>query len=487
MSYNSIINNLVRATSGIAENVSDAELDVHVAKLLAEEAKAKESQWSELGLSGLLGNPMLSGRDSPDPSLPKPNKRFLASVIRTVDGHNAALLKQQTEAAEQAKQNRVPETSKRDLSNRGTSGSAASRLFGGALKDVSRNGSSRRHQRERETERRQDVESSKNVKGKAREREDAEYSRDHDPNRQGRHRSKQGEDIDNYRKQQRENVTTFRQEKEESHRDSGCEFNRDREQGPGSRHRKRARKQNDLDYNSLQHGHLRLCSSEDDHPSSEADKHHGHELGDRREGTDTHHRKSNHSRSRTPTKRRRRSRSLCNSSPSKAATSTVRPRSRSPSRSLSPQHGSKMDKYFQASYDPRWDLPLVPQEGLVTEVGWDNMLAILKERGQKKRRNSPGLLDDDTAPPPGVLPRKHLHSPDTLLRKLEKKQRRASREERRRRRGDSGSEDEKDRVERRKGKRRKEKETVQEKETRTLLDGYEYVKKGGMREWDKGK
>jgi hypothetical protein len=42
-----------------------------------------------------------------------------------------------------------------------------------------------------------------------------------------------------------------------------------------------------------------------------------------------------------------------------------------------------MDKYFQSSYDPRLDLGAVPKEGLVAEVGWDNMLAILKERGKK--------------------------------------------------------------------------------------------------------
>ena len=42
-----------------------------------------------------------------------------------------------------------------------------------------------------------------------------------------------------------------------------------------------------------------------------------------------------------------------------------------------------MDKYFKQDYDPRLDVGSVPKEGIVADVGWDNMLAVLKERGQK--------------------------------------------------------------------------------------------------------
>lgn len=64
MSLNSVVNRLVRAAAGISQDISDVELDAHVAQLLAEEAKAKELKWSELGLTGLLGNSMAAGRDS---------------------------------------------------------------------------------------------------------------------------------------------------------------------------------------------------------------------------------------------------------------------------------------------------------------------------------------------------------------------------------------------------------------------------------------
>lgn len=42
-----------------------------------------------------------------------------------------------------------------------------------------------------------------------------------------------------------------------------------------------------------------------------------------------------------------------------------------------------MDKYFKKSYDPALDVGEVPKTGLVTAVGWDNMLAVLKDRGKK--------------------------------------------------------------------------------------------------------
>ena len=47
---------------------------------------------------------------------------------------------------------------------------------------------------------------------------------------------------------------------------------------------------------------------------------------------------------------------------------------------------SKMDKYFKGDYNPRLDLGEVPKEGLIGEVGWDNMLAILQDRGKKVSR-----------------------------------------------------------------------------------------------------
>jgi len=56
MSLNSVVNNLVRAAAGIPADISDGDLDRHVAELLAKEAKERDAKWSEIGLGGLLGN-----------------------------------------------------------------------------------------------------------------------------------------------------------------------------------------------------------------------------------------------------------------------------------------------------------------------------------------------------------------------------------------------------------------------------------------------
>jgi hypothetical protein len=56
MSLNSVVNNLVRAAAGIPADITDKDLDKHVAELLAREAKERDAKWSEIGLGGLLGN-----------------------------------------------------------------------------------------------------------------------------------------------------------------------------------------------------------------------------------------------------------------------------------------------------------------------------------------------------------------------------------------------------------------------------------------------
>jgi hypothetical protein len=50
----SIVNGLIRAAASIPKDISDAELDKHVAELLVKEAKAKESKWREFGIGVYL-------------------------------------------------------------------------------------------------------------------------------------------------------------------------------------------------------------------------------------------------------------------------------------------------------------------------------------------------------------------------------------------------------------------------------------------------
>ena len=117
-------------------------------------------------------------------------------------------------------------------------------------------------------------------------------------------------------------------------------------------------------------------------PSDGEEKSHQSHRSTRRhtnsdEEKDRSHRSSRHS------KRSRRSRS-------------PRRRSDSPRHSPSPQPSStlpsKMDKYFDESYDPRLDveplpLPTIPATGLISDAefeGWDAMLELIKLRRQDK-------------------------------------------------------------------------------------------------------
>lgn len=50
----SIVNELIRAAASIPKDITDAELDKHVADLLVKEAKEKESRFRELGIGVYL-------------------------------------------------------------------------------------------------------------------------------------------------------------------------------------------------------------------------------------------------------------------------------------------------------------------------------------------------------------------------------------------------------------------------------------------------
>jgi hypothetical protein len=50
----SIVNELIRAAASIPKDITDAELDKHVADLLVKEAKEKESRFKELGIGVYL-------------------------------------------------------------------------------------------------------------------------------------------------------------------------------------------------------------------------------------------------------------------------------------------------------------------------------------------------------------------------------------------------------------------------------------------------
>ncbi|ORX40524.1 hypothetical protein BD324DRAFT_677982 [Kockovaella imperatae] len=466
MSLNSVVNNLVRAAAGIPQDISDSDLDAHVAKLLAEEAKNKEKSWSELGLSGLLRE---GGKDSPDPNAPKPNKRFLASVIRTVDGHNSALLRAQAAAARDAR-----------VSRGDSSGAGSSRLFGGAMRSVGRNDRLAR-------EKRRDVDDRVYREREEREKESRRRYDTRDHINRGERSRRDDLDEEEYlnrrESRRREEDRRSRHRKRREEEDEEAYFNDDEKRGgreEDERYRKIRKEQQDRG----DHWTERLKEryrERDEEPWSP-----GKDRSRRKERNES---RSPRKEKRSPSPRKEESRrrdsdgeeETLNESVSRAKTSRVK--GKSPIRTVQdaglfagssspPSNLSKMDKYFHTSYDPRLDLGEVPKEGMVAEVGWDNMLAVLKERGQKRRHQSPTLSDDGYAIPKNVSLRKD--SPEIDIRKLEKAEKKKRKEDRRKRRGDSDSDDEKD---------KKAKATT---ETPGLFD-IPYVKKGGVREWDVGK
>ena len=83
MSLNKVVNNLVRAASSVPADISDADLDSYVEKLLAEEAKVKEAKWSELGLGSMFNSS--PSRDSCVTSSTSSNSGASSAGVRETD------------------------------------------------------------------------------------------------------------------------------------------------------------------------------------------------------------------------------------------------------------------------------------------------------------------------------------------------------------------------------------------------------------------
>jgi hypothetical protein len=251
-------------------------------------------------------------------ALPKPNKRFLSSVIRQVDDHNTALLREQAIAAREASR-ALPSSSSRDLARgkaeRRPVGPA--RLFGGALGAAS---SSKSRQSEIENGRR-----------------DRRDEREHDGSRSDRVvREKKTRAETQYREDGRRDRETSKRTRDDEHRRDDKRERRGRTRSPSPILKSGKGKER---------GHIARTSSPDCDPSDTQPSH-------------------------------------------KHGNLTERNRQSSEIQTTEPPLQSKMDRYFAETYDPRLDfsgvLP-VPSAGLVADVGWDNMLAVLKEKGKKVR------------------------------------------------------------------------------------------------------
>lgn len=402
-----------------------------------------------------------------DSNAPRANKRFLTSIIRSTDDHNKAILKAQAEAAEEIKRARR-EQEKKERRARAEEAVRA-RISGSRHKSSrsshSRPSSSRRSWREeregereegwdrwngRTADREKERKKRKIRSWETRDEDDAPKDED-EGDRKGKRRTR---DKDNDRERERcrssDRDDRDRRRDRRRHEDGeGRRRRRRRSRSESPRHRKdeggsrrrslsprRAshKKEHKYALDDLLEEESLAEDGEDYYAPSGRSPSNAHEDKSGT-GTPSYRTPMNHderrrsrssSHSPTPTKRARSNSSSRpsryskskskppKSRPSSRSSSRSRSMSLSSSRSSSPSPGpspapnlpSKMDKYFEETYDPRLDVtplsttPNIPATGLINDAefeGWDAMLELIKLRRQdkedRKRLERLGLVD----------------------------------------------------------------------------------------------
>lgn len=82
-------------------SIPDQELDAYIAELILQKSRAKEARSQTEGIGAYFQDDEAVSKTD-EARVPNTNKRFLASVIRNVEGHNQALLRVQAREAERA-------------------------------------------------------------------------------------------------------------------------------------------------------------------------------------------------------------------------------------------------------------------------------------------------------------------------------------------------------------------------------------------------
>ncbi|KAJ9095796.1 hypothetical protein QFC19_007410 [Naganishia cerealis] len=340
----SIVDKLVRAAAAVPTDIPDEQLNRHVADLLAKEAKEKEAKWREMGIGVYL--PDKPGSSS---RAPKPNTRFLKSIVRDVDGHNTALLRQQAEAAKAAALDKFYTDSKpRDERDRGRGNGNSSRartdgdsdvarmkrLFGGAVGSATSSRS------------RSDIRS------------------DHSAN------AKSGGAAGSWRRD-----AAGQSGRRHRHDDDRDENSDDEERG-WSRRNVGTRKPRSALHRAEEEAELEDQRRERTRDSKRPE---GRKAVSEKEKVPL------------PTSKRHAIDPALNSPPTSSSAAINIP--------------SKMDRYFEPTYDPKKDYramldaqeTAVPRTGLVPDVdiGWDSMLSTIKYRGQEKDRARDRLREEE--------------------------------------------------------------------------------------------
>ncbi|KAL4067242.1 hypothetical protein V8B97DRAFT_941868 [Scleroderma yunnanense] len=409
-SLSAVVSNLVRASMGtsVSANVPDEDLDKHVAELILKEAKQKAEGYAKLGIQAYFPT-------GPDPNAPRTNKRFLSSIIRSTDDHNKTILRAQALAAQEVMREKEEEE-RRERKARAEEAAAAER---------SRRRKGRREPDEYDwrTDRDKDRHNVKDWSYNWRWQDD-EYEYDHERaethRRRRRHHSR-SEERDRDREHKRSRRRTPSRD-DDSHRSERRSRKRRHDGEEREHHRKRRRRpsysrshspvrsptavqsqptpprssspalqKDDRGGSSqsfLQPKERRTpspCRSSETSPDDDSIETRRIAKGKHKEIEPTVLTSSS-SVSRSPAPPPRRKRGLPSSSTS------VRSPSVSPPPLPPTALPSKMDKYFDDSYDPRLDVaplaaPTVPKTGLINDAeyaAWDAMLELLRQRREDK-------------------------------------------------------------------------------------------------------
>ncbi|KAF8807883.1 hypothetical protein BYT27DRAFT_7338509 [Phlegmacium glaucopus] len=431
-SLSSVVSNLVRASMGtsISNMVTDDDLDRHVAELIVKEAKKKAERYGQQGIRAYISSNLAES------NAPRTNKRFLTSIIKSTDDHNKTVLKAQAAAAQEVKRERE-EQERRERRARAAEAVEAEKLR-------------RRSKRKRDPE----DESWDRWDGRTADRKRTSRSRnwdnwggyDNDGGGNG-----DGDDRSRHRKRRRRTGDRSRSRSRERRGDTPSRSSHTKHDPSSSSkrhktHRTRSRSASPPRKVSRDKGYDRQDESRTSHrrrsrvgrrkrsrSSSCSPSPHKrrkpirYALDDLRDeslsprscstaiGSECQPRERRSSTSSTtksyPTPRRDNDPSSKDIDPISSASRHSSPYSRVPSRLSSPDPGpqppvqlpSKMDRYFEESYDPRLDVaplsvPKVPATGLINNAdfeGWDAMLELIRvrreDKEEKKRLERLGL------------------------------------------------------------------------------------------------
>lgn len=361
----------------------------------------------------------------PDANLPRANKRFLTAIIRSTDDHNKAVLRAQTEAAQDARAERIEEERKERRARASEAGAERlRRLMGGASRrrDDHNNWNSDRRRHRRSRSRSAEKLSNENEKyersrrGKSRHPRRSESPRRTDDKGEGgssrRQRTLDGDNQSRKRtpsisSQTRRSPSPLRSKTRSRNSDAnGDSIHSDREKRKQpkspSRSSKKVSQKDELP--------VALTESRSSHSSQPPEAAVANDLTDRvREASEN---SSQHEPGPARSRPQRRKEPASPTLSEEEDIERLRPRRRprtekvpvNADRSSPGTVASKMDKYFDASYDPRLDIepmtvPTVPATGLIegTEFeGWEAMLDIIRQRREdkleRKRLERQGLL-----------------------------------------------------------------------------------------------